>query len=150
MRKVGALLLASLAFLLLLPSCAQEQYFQDGDYAAEFAEYDSRGYKDYLRVTVKDNAVISVEYDAVDVSGIKKSQDADYEADMRAVQDTYPEKYSADLVNQYLEAQKISGVDALAGATYSSNAFIALFTELEKSMLNGDTEPVIVPNVSVL
>lgn len=150
MRKVGALLLMALAFLLLLPSCAKEQYFQDGDYTAEFAEFDSRGYKDYIHVTVKDNAVTSIEYDAVDAKGAKKSLDADYADDMLTVQDTFPEKFSADLVNQYLDAQKISGVDALAGATYSSNAFIALFTELEKSMLEGNTEMVVVENVPVL
>lgn len=150
MRKAGFVTLAVLAFLLLLPGCAQEQVYQDGSYTAEFADFDSRGYKDYIHVTVKDNTVTRVEYDAINEEGTLKSGDEKYAEDMQKVQDTYPEKYAADLVNQYLEAQKIVDIDALAGATYSSDAFAALFTALEPSMLKGDTYTVVVENIPTI
>lgn len=150
MRKLGMFLLAALTLVLLLAGCAQEQYFHDGTYTAEFEDFDGRGYKDYIRVTVKDKVVTSIEYDAVNEEGALKSADEKYASDMQKVQDTYPDKYTADLINQYMEAQSISGVDALAGATYSSDAFTALFTELEKSMLSGDTETVTVANIPTI
>ncbi|MGL4667538.1 MAG: FMN-binding protein [Saezia sp.] len=150
MRKT-ALFLTVMVFTLLLTTtgCAKEQYFQDGNYTAEFAGFDSRGYKDFLRVTVKDKLVTHIEFDAMNKDENLKSQDTKYEADMKKVQSTYPTKYSADLINQYLDVQYITKVDAIAGATYSSDGFIALFTALEKNMLKGNTEKVVVENVPI-
>lgn len=150
MRRAGAILIASLTFLLLFVACAKEQYYQDGVYRAEFADFDNRGYKDYLQVTVKDNVVTHIDFNAVDKDGALKTDDEQYAENMEKVQDTYPEKYIADLINQYMETQKISEVDALAGATYSSDVFTALFTELEKKMFSGDTEIAIVENIPTI
>ena len=147
MRKIWAVWLAALCVLGLLAGCSQSKSFQDGVYSASFSDYDSRGYKDFLEVTVENSAVTSVRYDAVDANGALRSQDEKYRKDMEAVQGTYPEKYSADLVNQYMEEQDIDKVDTIAGATYSTQCFLALFKALEPSMQSGDTTPVVVDNI---
>lgn len=147
MRKLSAILVSVLLTIFCLAGCSNDATYKDGEYSAEFMEFDSRGYKDFVNVTVKDGIVANIEYNAFDKDGALKTEDSAYADDMLAVQDTYPSKYSADLVNQYLEAQKISGVDVLAGATYSSESFIALFTALEPQMAEGNTQTVLVENV---
>lgn len=150
MRKWGAALLAVLAFLLIGTSCASEPFYQDGEYTAEFADYDARGYKDFIHVTVKDRAVVEIDFDAKNADGALKSEDENYAEDMEKVQSTYPQKYAADLSNQYLDTQEAAKVDAVAGATYSSDCFKALFAALEKNMLKGDTDTLVVDNVPFL
>ncbi len=52
-------------------------------------------------------------------------------------------------MNQLLEKQGLDGVDVIAGATYSSDCFKALFAALEENMVNGVTDQVYVENVPV-
>lgn len=143
-KQIAAVFLAAL--LLPMAGCRQEATLQDGSYRAEVAGFDSRGYKDYLEVTVEGGEITEVVYDGVDEDGGLKTKNEKYAEDMQAVQDTYPEKYTKDLINQYLEAQSATKVDALAGATYSSEVFTALASALEAAMLEGNTSTVVVEN----
>lgn len=151
MQRFIAILAAAALMVLALTGCNTQapKVYQDGTYTAEFAQYDSYGYKDFVKATVKGGAVIEVVYDGKDEAGMLKTEDTKYEADMKALQDTYPLKYSADLENQYMQTQDIDQVDALANATYSSDSFRALFTALEQRMQDGDTTLVVVENVPV-
>lgn len=151
MQRKGAVLLFILICLSLLGGCGKQEskVFVDGTYTAEFENFDSYGYKDFIEVSVKDGVVTDVRYDGKAEDGALKTADEKYESDMQALNDTYPSKYTADLENQYLEKQNIDGVDALAGATYSSDSFKALFTALEVQMQAGDTTPLVVENVPV-
>ena len=145
MKKAGVCLLAAFLLLTLFSACgSSKKAYRDGDYSAAFSDYDSRGYKDFVQVTVKDGKVSAIVFDAADKDGNLRSKDQKYRDEMEKVQETYPEKYAADLVNQYLEAQEIKGVDALAGATLATNHFTALMTALEKNMEKGDTAPVVI------
>lgn len=148
MKKAIATFLAGFFCLVLLCGCNSAQTYQDGIYRAEFANYDSRGYKDFIEVTVRDGTVISIVYDAVNEEGSFKSRDEKYLRDMETVQGTTPTRFSADLINQYLETENIDKVDTIAGATYSSNSFVALFQALEPKMVSGDTTPLVVENIS--
>lgn len=134
--------------LLLVSGCSQNRVYRDGVYTAEFADFDSRGYKDFMKITVTYNQVSEIVYDGVDEDGDLKSNDAQYASEMEKVQETYPGKYSADLINQYMDAHDIQRVDIVAGATYSSESFIALFTSLEKNMQNGDESLVVIENIT--
>lgn len=125
--------------------------YVDGTYTAEFREFDTAydpvGYKDYLRVVVKDGVISEMEYDAVNPSGERRSQSEEYEAAMLKVSETMPRRYSADLVNQFLEEGGLSEVDDIAGATWSSASFKALFTALEANLISGDTNTLVIDNI---
>lgn len=150
-RKATALCAALLvATAFVLAGCGEEEKtYSDGVYSAEFVDFDSYGYKDFMRVTVTDGVVVELLYDGLNPEGGLKSEDEKYQADMEAVQQTYPKKYTSDLVNQYLENHDIGKVDTVAGATYSSDSFRALFTAIEESMVAGSTDPLVVENVPV-
>ena len=150
MQRLASFIAASLLCCVLLVSCkgeASSKQYHDGVYTAEFENYDSYGYKDFIRVTVEDGAVEKVEYDAVNSDGQLRSMDGDYEKRMQSQQDTYPQKYSADLVNQFMENGAIDEVDDVAGASWSSACFRALYKALEMQMLNGETDLLLVANV---
>lgn len=151
MRLTGRALLVAALCIGLLAGCAKpkEKVFTDGTYKAEFAEFDSYGYKDFVEVKVESGVVTDIRYNGMNAEGHLKTEDLNYESDMQSLQDTWPVKYTTDLQNQYLEKQGIAGVDALAGATYSSDSFTALMTALEDAMVEGNTETLVVENVPV-
>lgn len=157
MRRFWIACLICLMSLSLLMGCggktkkASSAVLIDGEYKAEFAEFDSNGYKDFLRVTVKDGKISSVEYNAMDANGNLKTDDEKFGAKMEKVNGTSPKRFSADLANQLIENGNIEGVDDVAGATWSSNSFRALFNALhENNMQTGDTTVAIVENVPQL
>ncbi len=147
MRKWAAVFLCVLLCFSALAGCGKTADFQDGTYQAQVADYDSNGYKDFVQVTVKDGAVTELVYDGVDANGRLRTNDATLASRMEETQGTYPKKYTDDLVNQYLEAQDPTQVDAVAGATNSSNTFLALMTALEPNMRSGDTTVLVIENV---
>ncbi len=148
MHKTVAAVLSALLSLMLLAGCSGTKAYKDGSYRAEFQNYDSRGYKDFLEITVEDTVVTSILFNAVSESGLYKNDDSKYQEEMDAVQGTYPARFSQDLVNQYLETHKIDDVDTIAGATYSTESFLALFKALEPQMTSGNTETLVVENIS--
>lgn len=147
MQRFAKALLAVVCCVAVLAGCKPDTVYADGRYTAEFQDYDSYGYKDYMRVTVEDGAITALEYNAVNAEGLLRTQDEKYRQNMESVNETYPEKYTADLVNQFMESQDISKLDAVAGATWSSDSFKALFTALQASMAAGDTSTQLVENV---
>ncbi len=145
MKKVISLLAVVLSVALLFAGCGGgEIEIKDGTYRAEYADYDQHGYKDYIVITFEDGAVLSIEADGIAQDGSLKSESAAYREKMESVQGTYPEKYYKDLINQYLEKPSADAIDVVAGATSTSNSFIALVKALEKAVRTGDTETVIV------
>ena len=148
MRKLTVSFVALIFAFFTFTGCVSSTY-QNGTYRAEVVDYDSLGYKDYLVVEIQEGAVIRIEFDAVDAQGQLRSADEGYREEMEAQQSTYPARYAADLIIQYMEVQDISKVDSVAGATYSSQTFTTLFTALQENMLAGDTATVVVnPNAS--
>lgn len=138
MKKILIFTVAALFCLTLLAGCKSNAAFVDGTYRAEYDAADGYGYTQYLVVTVENNTVTSIEFDALADDGTRKSKDQDYADQMEAVQGTYPQKYTTDLVNQYLASQDIGQVDTVAGATISSKEFKQLFGALEQNMQNGN------------
>lgn len=153
MKRFTAILLAFLVCISLVTACGlaeENKTYVDGTYTARFKEpSSSNDYVDYLIVTVSGGVVTGMEYDAYykDDETQLRSQDEKYERDMNKVSDTYPRRYGPDLVNQYMEKGDIDLVDDVAGATWSSESFKALFKALEPSMQSGSTEVVLVDNV---
>jgi len=142
MKKKASVFAAFLLALVLFAGCGAS--YKDGVYHAEFKDYDSHGWKEYVDVQVDGNKVTVLTFDGVNADGAKKSEDEDYRASMEPVKGTYPAKYYADIVNQYLESQKYKDVTTVAGATVSTNNFKTLMAALESNMKSGDTTAVIV------
>ncbi|MGD9559819.1 MAG: FMN-binding protein [Oscillospiraceae bacterium] len=133
--------------IVTLAACNAPPTYQDGTYSAEFKDFDSYGYKEYMIVTVSGGEITDLVYNAVNEEGVLRTQDEKYQQNMESVVDTYPEKYTGDLINQFMDEQDISRVDIIAGATWSSESFKALFIALEAHMTSGDTTALRVDNV---
>jgi major membrane immunogen (membrane-anchored lipoprotein) len=99
---------------------------KDGVYKAAQDNFDERGWKGTVEVEVKDAKIANVKFDYVNKDGALKSQDAAYKAAMEPVTKTYPEKAFGELQVALVEKQDVAAVTAVAGATTSSNDFIAL------------------------
>lgn len=139
MKRVITAVLAMMLSVWMLAGCGEQpKTYVDGVYRAEFTDYYME-YRSYVVATVQDGEVTEIVFDGVNADGQLRSEDEKYREKMEATQGTYPQKYSQDLVVQYLEQQDISQVDVIANATDSSNQFIQLFTALEPQMESGDT-----------
>ena len=147
-KRIGAVVVCLLMMLVAITGCSTDFVFKDGTYTAEFEAYDSNGYKEYLIITVENDVVSRIEYDAKNEDGDLRSEDEAYRADMEAMEGTYPSQYVRDLINQYMEKHDIKKIDIVAGATYASKNFIALFMALEPNMSAGDETIVIVKNLN--
>lgn len=143
MMRRGALTLLAAVMLLFLAGCGR---WQDGEYRAECAEFDSLGYRDYLAVTVENGEIVRAEYDAVSEDGGLKSEDEAYASEMRPICGVDPAEFSAAL-NAALtgrSAKSREPVDAVTGASYSSGRCAALLSALEQNMRKGIFETVVV------
>lgn len=143
MIRRGIAVSLSAAMLVGFAGCSR---WQDGQYRAECAEFDSLGYRDYLVVTVEDGEITQAEYDAVGEEGGLKSEDEAYAKEMRPICGVDPTGFSAALeVSITGRSAKSKGpVDAVTGASYSSGRCAALLSALEQNMLKGIFETVVV------
>ena len=142
-KTVLACALLAAGVLLGLCGCGR---WQDGEYRAECAEFDSLGYRDTLVVTVEDGEITRAEYDAVSEDGGLKSEDEAYAGQMRPICGTDPAEFSAALETSLVgrSARTRQPVDAVAGASYSSGRCAALLSALEQNMRKGIFETVVV------
>lgn len=94
---------------------------QDGEYVGE-SPYDAYDYKHRVRLEIRDEKIVSVDYDEIHRSGTRKEKDKKYNEEMSSTGTTpsiaYP--YMEKLL---LEAQNMMEVDAVSGATYSLYRF---------------------------
>ncbi|MBP1553191.1 MAG: hypothetical protein IJN69_01025 [Oscillospiraceae bacterium] len=140
-------ILAVLVCVFALTACSEETFtnLQDGTYRAEYKNFDVYGWKDYIEITVEDGEISELVFDAVNMEdGTLKSEDESYKNQMEPIVGTYPAKYNADLINQFLESGKISAVDVVAGATQSTGSFKTLLTNIVANIKAGDTTVVLV------
>lgn len=125
--------------------CGSPKY-QDGSYRVEASDYDQQGWKEFVDITVQDGKITEVDFDALNQEDSRlKSEDMEYQKAYReAALGTDPADYSLRLEDSLKERQKASEVDAVAGATTSSEHFRTMVEELQKSMETGNTETVYV------
>ena len=142
-RKKNGLLLAVLLAALAFTGCGSTKY-QDGSYRAEAADFDQHGWKEFLDITVTGGKITSVDFDALYKDDLRrKSEDMDYQKAYReAGLGTDPADYCIRLEDSLLERQKAAQVDAVAGATTSSEHFRQMAEQLQKAMEAGNTDTV--------
>ena len=140
-------LMAVVICVFAFTACSEASFtnLQDGTYRAEYKNFDVYGWKDYIEVTVENGEISELVFDAVNIEdGSLKSEDENYKSEMEPIVGTYPAKYNADIINQFLESGKISAVDVVAGATQSTGSFKTLLTNIVPNIKEGNTEIVLV------
>ena len=126
-----------------LAGCGSTKRLKDGFYTAEMAEF-SHGWEEYLIIQVKDNKIVSAEYNARNESGFIKAWDNAYMKNMMPSCGTYPNDYTRVYVQQLIDGQEETKVDAITGATNSGKNFEKLVAAVLEQAAAGDSETVAV------
>lgn len=138
---------AALALVLGAVSCgSSSNAMKDGYYTAEMADFDSYGWKEFVILYVKNDKIVSVDYNAKNVSGFIKSWDMDYMRTMNATDGTYPNQYVRIYTDALLDTQDPGGVDAVTGATHSHVTFVKLAAAAMEQARTGQTAIAYVEN----
>lgn len=124
--------------------CGMSNTMKDGYYTAEMAEF-SHGWKEYLCIYVKNDKIVSAEFNAKDPNGFIKAWDNEYMHNMVSENGNYPNKYTRHYVQQLIDGQKNTQVDTMTGATSSGENFEKLVAAVIEQAKKGDASVVSVP-----
>lgn len=141
-KQLYLLFLTSL-LLMVLTGCNIGSKMQDGYYTAEMSDF-SFGWKEYVCILVKNDKIVSAEFNAKSESGFIKAWDNEYMRNMKTVSEIYPNKYTREYVQQLIDEQKDIEVDMITGATSSGNNFERLVAAVIEQAKKGDSTTVIV------
>lgn len=128
--------------------CSEEETLKDGYYTAEMKDF-SFGWKEFVTITVKNNKIEAVEYNAKNASGFIKSWDNAYMRNMNSVVGIYPNKYTREYANQLLQKQGYENIDAITGASESGENFKLLARAVVEQARKGDSSIAYVESVNV-
>ena len=144
MKKTSIFLLPIILLILCLSGCrSKNDGMKDGFYTAEMSEY-SHGWKEYLCIMVKNNAIVYAEFNAKNKGGYIKAWDNAYMQTMLHSNGTYPNEYTRDYASQLLEGQGNSSIDAISGASSSHASFVKLAEAVLEQARKGDSSIVVV------
>ena len=143
MWKKKIMLLAAVILSLCLAGCGSEKGMKNGYYTAEMKEYDY-GWKEYVCIFVKNDKIVSIEFNAKNPSGFIKAWDNAYMENMKPVSGTYPNEYTRLYGSRLLESQDIEAVDAVTGATSSGEHFYKLVNAAMEQAREGNSEVAVV------
>ena len=143
MKRIFTSGLILLSLMALPTACGGKAGLQDGYYTAQAAQY-SHGWKEYITIMVKGGNIVSVEYNAENPSGFIKSWDNSYMQNMLTVTGTYPNEYTRNYVSQLLASQTPGALDAISGASSSSETFKKLSIAVIGQAVKGDSATAIV------
>ena len=144
MWKKKLVLLSVMMLGLWLTGCGNAGgAMKNGYYTAEMEDYDY-GWKEYVCIFVKNDTIVSVEFNAKDPSGFIKAWDNAYMENMKPVSGTYPNEYTRLYGTSLLGSQDIEAVDTVTGATHSGNNFYKLVSAAMEQAREGDSEVAVV------
>lgn len=129
MKKIVSLVLIFTMVMTIAIGCSDNKAeLADGVYSAE-GEFDERGWKSTITITVENGKIEDVDYDEVTEDGSKKSEDDEYAQSMKGVSGVTPEEAYEQLEDALESSQNVDKVDAVSGATSSSEQFKNLANE---------------------
>ncbi|MEM1483674.1 hypothetical protein V6615_02225 [Oscillospiraceae bacterium PP1C4] len=118
--------------------------FMDGEYKAQFKDFDKFGWKEYVVLDIQNGVVTIKEFDAVSKDDEKKlkSEDDAASASMNEKTGTSFFKAGSDLIESWKQAKNdVTKVDNVAGATVASNSFKLLVGQiLATTAVEGDNQ----------
>ncbi len=94
---------------------------KDGVYTGE-SPYDAFDYKHVVEIRIKDEKIVSVDYNEIKKGGMGKQEDEEYCEEM-SVTGTTPALAYPQLESALVEKQDLLKVDAVTGASYSLYRF---------------------------
>jgi sex pheromone cAD1 len=118
---------------------------QDGTYTLE-EEAEKNGYKATFSITVKDGKITESNYDNVNAEGKSKTEDEEYQKAMSEKAGTGPKEFIPALNEQFLEKQSAGDLEAVSGATHSSDSFMNYAQQLIQAAQAGDTTTIKIAN----
>lgn len=153
MKKLSIIGLVALLIIVLVAGCggqqkSQEQAppeesqqpagdeqvsYEDGVYFAQKEDFDDHGWKAMATIIVKDGKITHVFFDEINEEDVLKSFDPEYAANMKDKSGTTPLEAYNNLEQALITKQNPEQVDAVTGATHSSDTF----KELAKEALAG-------------
>lgn len=145
-RKVGILVVMLIATLTLFTACGQKEdpaaaTYVDGEYYAEMPDFDDKGWKDNITVTITDGKISSVVLNSKNKDtavGDKLTAVKNGQYDMKAAGAKADWDEQAKAIGDYLVANQGTGnvtfdeegkSDAISGATIHYNQFFDLFNQ---------------------
>lgn len=129
---IGVLCITSLGFAKM----------NDGVYKSEAKDFDKRGWKVFLDLTVKDGKIESANFDYINKEGKLKSEDVEYNKTYRQVSKIDVPELKEIFSEELVETQNPEAIDNVAGATESLVQFKLLTKEAIIASESGVMEPV--------
>lgn len=118
---------------------------QDGTYKLEEKNY-SNGYRTVFEIVVKDGKIAESKYDNINEDGKSKTEDADYEKNMKDKTGVGPAEFIPELNKQLVAAQSAGGVEVVTGATHSTESFQNYAQQLIQAAQAGKTDTIEIDN----
>lgn len=108
------------------PAAPAADGLKDGEYKAAQDKYDDYGWKGQIAITVKEGKISTVDFDYVNKDNKLKSEDQGYIKAMEDKTKVNLAKAMEELEGALVSAQNAAAVNAVSGATATSNDFKAL------------------------
>ena len=140
MKKLLTLALAAVLALSLV-ACGGSGSIKDGTYTAQYKE-PSHDWTEYLSVTYKDGVITDVDFD--DEGCQRQPEERSHGRDLPM--DPLPSEWIPQLEENVKAAGTADKIEAVAGATSSSESVRVLMAAVEKQAKAGNMEVVLVDN----
>ena len=114
---------------------------KDGTYKL-VSEADKRGWHVEFTIVVEGGKITSSDYDNLNKDGKRKSEDAEYEKQMKDKMGTGPAEYFKAYNVGLVEKQKPSDVEVVSGATQAHTSFVEYANKLIEAAQKGDTKEI--------
>ena len=121
---------------------------KDGTYTLE-EKNESNGYKMAFSITVAGGKITESNYNGTNAEGKLKTDDADYEKNMKAKSGTGPQEFIPALNDALVKGQSAS-VEVVTGATHSSEQFANYAQQLIQAAQAGKTDKIEIDNGAAL
>lgn len=134
-KKLSSLLAVAALSASILVGCGAkaeetttENGLKTGTYTAKGTK-DDKGYTAEIEITVADGKISAVKYDEKDEAGVSKLDNTEYNEKMKAKSGVSPIEAYPQLQDSLVEKQDVASVDAVTGATKSTESFKTLAEE---------------------
>ncbi|AQY49884.1 lipoprotein [Listeria weihenstephanensis FSL R9-0317] len=118
----------------------------DGTYKLQEKNFDDKGWKGFMTIKVDGNKITESDYNYKNKDGDLKTDDADYEKNMKAKVGTGPQEYIPALNKSLVSKQSAADVEVVTGATHSSDSFINYSNQLIQAAQRADTATIEINN----
>ncbi|MGX7199666.1 extracellular electron transfer flavoprotein PplA [Enterococcus nangangensis] len=118
---------------------------QDGTYKLEEKNY-SNGYRAVFAITVKDGKITESNGDYVNEAGKSKTEDTEYETNMKAKSGVGPAEFIPALNESLVATQSAGDVEVVTGATHTSESFQNYAQQLIQAAQAGKTDTIEIDN----